>query len=298
MARFVRWLRANIEAVLALAVAVTVGLLTVLEVRGVDPQTISSAILLVLGLLAVTLLRDRRIIARIFEDRSAVRVLSGLEVGHALAVSRQDTDQWLFKGGTGTYLRAVTLPKCVENARRKQRPLDVRIEILDPTNVKLCAAYAQFRHSLNPGPDGTGELWNTERTRKEAYATILASCWFQSRFTFLDVELGLSSVMSTFRWDMSSNCLIMTQESPGGLALAFDKDSPFFNAYSRELLTSFRHTRQVRLERLGDLPLPEEPTLDEVREIFQLLEIELPRDFIDRDVDEVLKKAVRAKNPY
>jgi hypothetical protein len=31
----------------------------------------------------------------------------------------------------------------------------------------------------------------------------LAACWYQRRFSFVSIEVGLSSVMTTFRWDMT-----------------------------------------------------------------------------------------------
>ena len=71
----------------------------------------------------------------------------------------------------------------------------------------------------HPGPDRTGEAWTPQRTRKEAFATILAACWYRQRFTFLLIEVGLSKVMTTFRWDLSSNWVIM---DPGGPVRARD----------------------------------------------------------------------------
>ena len=106
MARFTRWLRRNADAVLALLVAVVVGVLAVVEVLGADQ--VNAAILLVLALLAATLLQDRRAAAQALTSPSAVRLLNGLEVSQEHAEARRATEQWIFKGGTGTYLRAVT----------------------------------------------------------------------------------------------------------------------------------------------------------------------------------------------
>ncbi len=188
MVRFTRWLRANADGVVALLVAATVGVLAILDVLGAEQ--VNAAILLVLALLAVTLLKDRQSASKALADTLAVRQLSGVEVGQEHAEARRHTEQWIFKGGTGTYLRAVTLKECVENARREQRPLRMQLEIIDPTDDALCTAYARFRSSLTPGPDGTGEMWTFERTRKESFATVLAACWYSQRFTFLTIEVG------------------------------------------------------------------------------------------------------------
>ena len=94
-----------------------------------------------------------------------------------------------------------------------------QVEIIDPTDESVCETYTRFRRSLSTRPDGTGEPWTLDRTRKEAFATILAACWYHQRYTFLRIEVALSQVMSTFRWDVSSHWVIMTQEDPAAPAM-------------------------------------------------------------------------------
>ncbi|MFI6043469.1 hypothetical protein ACIA8C_17685 [Nocardia sp. NPDC051321] len=296
MARLLIWLRNNVDGVVALVLAVTVGLLTVIDVIPVD--NVNAAMLLVLALLATTLLRDRHLSAKAMRDANSVQLLSGPEIGHALTLARRGTEQWIFKGGTGTYIRAVTLRECVENARREQRPLRMQLEILDPTSEVLCKTYAQYRSSLSPEADRTGELWTTERTRKEAFATVLAACWYRQRFTFLTIDVGLSTVMTTFRWDLSSSCVIVTQDNPNTPALMFERDKPHYRDFNRELVASFKQTRQVELSRSEELPLSDEPTVDQVRSLFQLLSLELPAAFTDRDVADIVRRALQPRNPY
>ncbi|MGH3566331.1 MAG: hypothetical protein ACRDRH_09915 [Pseudonocardia sp.] len=299
MRRFGGWLRANADVFLALVIAVSFGLLGVLDVLGPDDdQIVNAAILLTLALLAATLLRDRRAVGRALIDMSSVRLVSGPDVGQAHAEARRSTDRWIFKGGTGTYLRAVTLRGCVEIARQEARPLRMQLEIIDPTDEALCEEYARFRSSLTPGPDRTGERWTRERVRKESYATVLAACWYRQRFTFLSIEVGLYKVMSTFRWDLSSSCVIMTQEDPSGPTMIFEKDRPYYRAYSRELVASFKQARQVHVDRSDGQQLDDEPSIEETRRLFTLLGLDFPSSFTDRDVTEVIRKALQAKNPY
>lgn len=296
MGRFVGWLKSNADGSLALLIAGTVGMLAVLDVLGTDE--IDAAVLLTLALLAATLLRDRKLAARALADSSAVRLVTGAEVGQVHAEAHRETELWMFKGGTGTYLRAVTLKQCVENARRAKRPVRMQVEIIDPTNELLCHEYAQYRSSLNPGPDRTGEAWTKERTRKESFATILAACWYRQRFTFLRIEVGLSKVMTTFRWDLSSQWVIMTQEDPAAPSMLFDKGRPHYRAYSRELVASFEQSRQVDISRARELQLSDEPSVEETRKLFSLLELDLPASLTDRDVADLIRRAIRPKNPY
>src|SRR5262249_9908611 len=148
------------------------------------------------------------------EGLATVKTLKGADIDRAHEEARVHTDRWMFKGGTGTYTRAMTLPLCVENARRERRALQVRLEILDPTNAGLCERYARYRTSQSPGPDGTGETWTTDRTQKESFATLLAALWYQQKFQLLDIIVGLASTMSTFRFDLSASRIIITQDDP------------------------------------------------------------------------------------
>jgi len=331
MARLLAWLNKYGDSGLALLLAIGVGILTLADIVG--PNDVNGAILLTLALVATASLRNRareeamdtqlhsvlqsteamltKLPARLdelestvegtrraLEESSFVRVLHGSEVGSALEEARRNTDRWAFKGGTGTFLRAVTIPECVELARRKKHTLHMQLGIIDPANEKLCAAYAQFRRSLSDKPDATGEIWTVDRARKESYATVLAACWYQQHYSFVTIEVGLSSVMTTFRWDMTPHRLIITQEDPQFPAMMLEPGKYYYEIYSRELMASLRQCRQVPMSRLDHIELSDEPTVDETRKLFADLDLPLPRSFTDRNVAEIVSKAIQAKNPY
>jgi hypothetical protein len=334
MKRFAVWLAASSDAAIALILALFIGILGV--VSTVNAEVVSNATLVVLGLLSTSILRDRwrrepveremrdtlrrtagalaalperlerverldtlvQTTQRALAESSLVRVVSGADVSQVLADARRGTDRWIFKGGTGTYIRAVTLPSCVENARAERRTLLVRLEIIDPTDEELCDVYARHRRSLSDVPDSTGEPWTRDRTRKEAFATVLAACWYRQRFRMLDIDIGLSSAMSTLRWDLSASCVIITQENPQGAAVVADRGKFYYDWCSTELLTSLDQARRVPIEQARSTSLSDEPTVEEVRKLFEDLGIALPRSFTDRDVIDITRKALRAKNPY
>ncbi|MFC6929633.1 hypothetical protein ACFQHO_04185 [Actinomadura yumaensis] len=227
-----------------------------------------------------------------------VRVISGAEVARVLADARRETDRWFFKGGTGTYIRAKTLPECVAAARRERRTLLFRIEIIDPTHVEVCEAYARHRRSVSDGPDATGEPWTLERTRKEAYATILAACWHKQRFGMLDIDIGLARTMTTLRYDLAASRVVVTRDDPRGEALVVDSGKFYYGWVSAELQTSLDQARRVPVEQARLAPLDDEPTVEEVRKLFEVIGVELASGYTDRDVIEIIRKALRAKDPY
>ncbi|WP_371779271.1 hypothetical protein [Streptosporangium subroseum] len=332
IARFGAWLGKNVDGFIALLLAVGVGVVGLLDNQIDDDlkkQVIEGGTLLVLALLATAILRDRwrqepvetairesftstaalpgrleRLegvvdgAGRALQDLSVVHVLNGAEeIAKAHAEGRRETDRWIFKGGTGTYFRAVTLPECVTAARKERRALLMRLEILDPGNERVCEAYARFRRSMSQEPDGTGEVWTPERTRKESYATILAGCWYHQRFGLLEIHIGLSATMTTFRWDLSSASLIITGEDPRRALLA-RRGSFYYDSCTTELMTSLEQAKRVPIELGRSVPLSEEPTIEEVRRLFETLGLPLPRSYTDRDIGDLTRKALRAKNPY
>jgi hypothetical protein len=291
MRRFGRWLRANAEPMLALTIAIVFGMLGVLDVLGPDSGVINAAVLLTLALLAATLLRDRSSVGEALTAIATVRSASGPELSQAYADAWRNTDRWIFKGGTGGSLRTRTLPRCVEIARQEGRPLRVQLEVVDPTDDALCDAYARLRATPAAGEAARDGDWTRERV--EVYATILAVCLHRQKFgNFLTVEIGFSRVVSTFRWDLSRSCAILTQEGSPTASLIFDNDRPHYRSLDRELVASFNQARKLHLDTIDTVRLAEPPSTEEVRRLFTAVGLALPSSFGERDVTEIVRKAV------
>ncbi len=304
------------DAMVPLILGIAVSVLGLFDIA--TPRIVDNSILIILAVLSFALLRDRWIkdssqrevrkasaetLSRLdamhiaVNGLATVKTLKGADIDLALENARVYTDHWMFKGGTGTYTRAMTLPLCVEIARRERRSLQVRLEILDPVNVALCERYARYRTSQSPGPDGTGEPWTTVRTQKESFATLLAAAWYQQKFQLLDIAVGLTSTMSAFRFDLSSSRIIITQDDPRFPAMMISSDGPLYQTYATELRVSFAQAKRVPLEEAKVL-FAEQPTTAQAREFFTRIKIALPDNYSDRDVQQIIDKAIRAKNPY
>ncbi len=335
MSKLLIWAGKNIDGALALALALTVATLGLLNV--VNRELIESATLLILALLAEVVMRERwqrgriegtirdglaetsgelkKLQAPLAEVTSAgqvvtqtraaldrlslVRVLSSAEIRDALAAAWRDTDRWYFRGGTGAYLRAVTLPECIRNARQRKSQLQVRLEIVDPTNEVTCQRYAKFKGALMTDDlDVRGERWTLDKTRKELFATILATCWYRQRHSLLDIEVRLSSVMTTFRWDLSSLWIMMTEEDPHAPALLAEKGSFYYDRWNTEFMASLDQARPLPIGADGLALLDDSPTVDQTRRLFDGLGTPLPRSFTDRDVTDIVQRALKPRNPY
>lgn len=305
--RFALWVLKNIDVVLAAAVALTIGFL---EIFGdfIPDDVASGAVLLVLGALALGSIVERvrhpatieaamSDTQRALADLTMVRSLAGNEVAGALRTARQGTRLWCFKGGTGTYLRAVTLPKCVAAAREQRSHLTVKIDIINPGDERTCEAYARFREMFaSRASTGNAGLWTTDRVRKESYATVLAACWYQDRLATMDISVHLSSAVPTLRFDLSESCLIITQDDTARVNLLVGRDQPLYDYYVTELHQS--REQAIPVSSRPGVPLSEAPTVDEARAVFEALDLALPRTYTDSDIGAIITKALQAEDPY
>lgn len=317
MKRLLAWSVGNADVLIALTLAVLVSALDVLGIA--STAAVQNATVTTLAVVAFVLLRDRmrsdvkdkavhdavlatgaglHELTESLQRRSAVRVVVGAEFNRLLAEARRDTDRWVFKGSTGAYVRAITLPECIQQARRNRRALMVRLEILDPTNERLCARFVQLHQRLAVRPDSPERKWTMDGTRREVFATILSSCWHQQRYELLDINIGLSSVISTFRYELSSGSLIITQRGPDFPATVIENGSLSYDCWNTELYASLQQSRVVPMDRAKSIELSDEPSIDQIRDLFRGLNIELPPEYDDAVLGEIRRMALQVTDPY
>lgn len=304
--RLLNWIARNFELLLAVLGAITVGFMDLFG-DSLGEDTTAAATVLVLGAIAAGSLRQRARsdhladavdgIQRAFADMEMVRSLTGSEIGAELRTARERSGSWDFKGGTGTYLRAVTLPECVNRARGSRSNLTFTIEVVDPADARACAAYASFRRSYAPTESSSDpQTWTSERTSKESYATVLAAGWHLQRLPGMTVHLYLSSTAPTLRFDVSQSRLIITQDDPARPGLLVTKNHPLYRYYSVELQQSRNQARKIELGQARALDA--DPTSDQARAFFEGVGLPLPTSYSDGAVREIVDKALRPENPY
>jgi hypothetical protein len=326
------WFKDNAESVVALILAISMSVLGLVDLLPSD--LVGKTIPLTLGVVAFAMLRERwrqesvstltheavtkvaktlqllhergerthavlTSTQRVLDGLAAVRFAVGSEVSKVLAEARTGTDRWTFKGGTGAYMRVVTLPECLSEARRERRELQVQMEILDPTDLALCNRYAALYRTLAERDEDDAMTWTGKGTQIESYATILAACYYKQKLAhLLDIRIGLSSTVSTFRWDLSSRFLIVTQRGPRFPAMIVERGQLYYDSWNTELRTSFSECQSVPIERVLGIPLDDEPDMEGVRELFRRLSLDLSDDYQEVDVREIIEKALRDANPF
>ncbi|GLY65706.1 hypothetical protein [Amycolatopsis taiwanensis] len=331
MRQFMTWVKTNAESAVALLLAIFISVLGVVDL--VPSDLIAKVIPLTLGVIAFAMLRERwrqetsnadlhrsllssnadlhrsitssnaelhRTISERLSMVAGVRIAAGIEATEALAKARAETDRWIFKGGTGTHTRVVTLPACARAADEQSRTLSIRMEIIDPSDAGLCERYAELYRNLAEDANDHALTWTGKGTQIESFATILAACWYKQNYDhLLDVHVGLSSTLSTFRWDLSSTCLIITQRGPQFPAMIVDRGRPHYNSWDVELKTSFGESRKVPIDdALRGIRLGREPGIPVVRKMFEQGNVPLPDDYEDADVADIIQKALHDRDPY
>ncbi|MGC4957047.1 hypothetical protein ACLQ2P_27910 [Actinomadura citrea] len=306
MQRIWKMLTAYVDVAVAFALAVVI---LGLDIAGIaSTKVVQSATMATLAVVSIVLLRDRaRSDTRGIEVQKSVealqkqldvRVISGTECNRVLTEARRTTDRWVFRGGTGAFIRAVTLPECVATARPLRRRLDFRLEILDPMDPDLCREYVRLHQRLATDSDSPEQTWTVEETRRELFATILAAAWHQQRYELLDIDVRLSSAYSLLRYELSTSCLIFTQRGPEFPALVINSGTPTYLSWETELHVSFQQARRLPLHSLRNTQLSRVPSAEEIRSVFRTLGIELPADYTDESLDDLCTLALASPDPY
>lgn len=256
-----RWqdLRRNPEASVTFGVAVILGALAVAGVI-TDAAQLTGATLAAIALIAFSLIADERrreaaktdvqhvalTTARIeqqverLDDRvarsgSLVEVPPGQPITDLFEEAVLSTTLWRFKGGTGSFLRAWTLPMLAEVARRNAGArFPITIDLLHPGDP-VCEDYSEYRRKLamHRSIDPQSH-WTPDLVRVEAASTILAAAWFYQH-EFLDPKVTLARSLSVLRYDISSGFAILTNEDKRFPALLARTSSPLYSAFVSEL---------------------------------------------------------------
>ena len=327
-AKLVRGLRRDPEQLIILVVATTVAILGATDTVN-DVKTLLAATLATLAILGFSLFKqasrqeanDQRVVEL---ARSARAIKEGLDdVEHALTIkpsvgelatlaSRQKAfeaamstaNMWQFRGGTGSFTRAWTLPGLAARARESSTGTHWRIQlqILDPQNTVRCREYAEYRAKLSRRPDNTVQHnWTTEAVQMGCLATIFAAHWHQQH-EFLVIDIRLRSEFSTLRHDISPDSIIITNEDSQFPALhirRMGESSALYHAFRADFDLSFT-SHKPTLKAKSDFRVPadkEQVTEDDVLQV--LRDVGIAEQTLEGvSMDSIRELAMQPRNPY
>ncbi|HEY3466513.1 MAG TPA: hypothetical protein VGL47_15365 [Amycolatopsis sp.] len=298
-ARLFRGLRRDPEQLIILFAAATVAVLGATDSVN-DAKTLLAATLATLAILGFSLfkqaMRQEANDQRVVELAQSMNVVkNGIdEVEHALSAnstmgelttraSKQKAfetamltaDMWQFRGGTGSFTRAWTLPALATRARESSTGTHwrVQLQILDPQNPTRCREYAEYRAKLSRRRGSTVEpTWTTEYVQTSCLATIFAAQWHQQH-EFLVIEVRLRSEFSTLRHDISPESIIITNEDSHFPALhirRLEDASALYHAYRADFDLSFASLKPT-LKARSDVRVPADKAQVTDDDVFRVL---------------------------
>jgi hypothetical protein len=222
-----------------------------------------------------------------------IEVVEPRSIGPLLRDAMTKTDLWWFKGASGRYLRAQTLPSIAVHARESGVSKEIIALLIDPANDRLCEQYATYRRSLRSASQD--KQWTSLRVKKEVYATILAVIRHQHDEPLLRISLALTNHFSSFRIDLSSPYAIITREDALAPAVKCDKGTYYYDSYADDILLSQQQAR--RLAQPTTIPSFTAQSADLVRTM--LKDLGLPaEDLNDTDLINIIAASGDRKNPY
>ena len=224
--------------------------------------------------------------------RSAnMTVVEPKEISSLLVSAIHQTEKWWFRGGTGRYLRAETLPKLAESTRNTSSTRELHVQLIDPLHVAACEGYALYRTGLRSAT-ADNERWTRDRVQREICATLLSLFLKTKQYPLLRVEITLLPSFSSFRIDLSSQYVILTKEDPQAPGVRCDHGSFFYRAYLDDLVLTAKQGKSI-----AATPISSEVSVESLREHFSqlgLVESSVSEEFLRS----VLETAKTARNPY
>lgn len=168
------------------------------------------------------------------ERKILVAALPQSKIANSVISAAANTRTWHYKGGTGTFFKAATLPVLARTSARNSSIIHVTAQINDPRSPSLCQSYAemQWRNKGDSPIKGVG--WTADLARRQSLATILSVFIYAEEESRLRFSIFLCKQISHFRYDMSDSVLIVTREQPGAPAIMYSPGY-FYESYRSEL---------------------------------------------------------------
>jgi hypothetical protein len=226
-------------------------------------------------------------------ESAIMEVVEPPRISEILKRGRNRAMEYWYKGNTGRYFRAITLPELAREARLDNSTKNVFLLILDPTNRDACEYYALFRQRLRSAEKEI--FWSGKRVQCELNATILSAYAWKTQEPALNIKVALVNIVSLFRIDFSSNLVLITREDERQPALMCETSSLFYKSYREDLFVSFQQAR-VLPDNIKGIPLQ---SLD-IRSVRDLIfDLDLSgQELSDSDINSIINMAKKAKSPY
>lgn len=233
-----RDLSANVVALTEAVVgglALAAGVLGAMGAFDIGSDGFRSAAIFVTGVILIAILveaGDRRHTAE--GDRrlsTEVRQVAAHEIGSGITDLLSSADRWMFRGGSGRWLRQTTLPHL---RGIRDRDVDLMVQLLDPRDETLCRAYAVYRATQRSPADVRPDEDDPRTIQTDLLASIYATAWHSAR-SRMKPTIVLLRTFSPLRYDVGTEGLFVTVASQSAPALFAISSSWYYRSVVDEL---------------------------------------------------------------
>ena len=188
---------------------------------------------------------------------ASARQIPGAAIADALAGILGNSSGWLFRGGSARYQRAAVLPHL---AKVTAIEVPYQILIVDPTNIPLCDAYAEYRrHARPPGTQLPDE--DADAIRVEILATLYAAGWYRNN-SRIRPKVALINSYSPIRIDIGAEGAVLTVADRREPGLLIPKACPLYLALKDEIEQAAAVLPRVEIPSAAHLYPPSKEQID------------------------------------
>lgn len=151
-------------------------------------------------------------------ERGDVRQVPASEIRSALMGNLHDASAFYFRGGSGRWLRNVTLPTL---AAVSDREIALTVQLVDPRDEHLCHAYADYRSVARRGPSRREGEGNPRLIQRDILAAVYLAAYYSANAR-LTATVVLTRNFSPLRYDVSDRGMVVSvaDETKPGLVAA------------------------------------------------------------------------------
>lgn len=193
-----------------------------------------------------------------------------------------------FRGRSGRFLTGTVIPKLVKRSAGELRTLDMRVQMLDPSDADACEKYADYRRRI--------KVAREEETTRGIQLEVLGhliSIHVAKSESLLNVETYLQRVFALYRVDLNDDYAVITRERKSEPGIKVASSSPFFEF----LVEDFRlmESQAVRLPNAKKL-VSADLSASRIRDL--VAEWNLQMTLTEAEMERVLAHARRPLDPY
>lgn len=223
--------------------------------------------------------------------KSQIDIIDPKEIKTYLERAR-DTDEYWFSGGTGRFTRSTTIPKLAADARFSNFSKKIVLIMINPDNEGVCSNYVKYRNRIR---SGVKTNWNHKKLKKEILATIVSGYSWKREQPLLELTIGLIDHYSMFRFDLSTELVVITKEDPTEPALMCEKETFFFKSYLEDLRLSLSQSN-ILDEDVEGIPF-KELNVETISSFLTSLGLDTSK-LKEDDFNDIKELVLKGENPY